>query len=77
MNANDDSTLCIADGEDVHALFAKVRCPALVIHGDLDMCEPAERADILAKALGADQLTLTGAGHLPMAREPVAVNLAI
>ena len=77
MNTNDDASLCVADGEDVRSLFAKVHCPALVIHGDLDACEPAERADILAEALHADQLTLIGAGHLPMAREPVAVNLAI
>jgi pimeloyl-ACP methyl ester carboxylesterase len=66
-----------ASREETLAVVDRVRCPALVIHGTEDRCQPAARADLLAERLGAEQVTLVGAGHLPMAREPVAVNLAI
>ena len=76
MNASRDAPICVESAEDVHALLAAVRCPVLVINGDEDRCQPAERAALFAAATGADRLTLVGAGHLPMAREPVEVNLA-
>jgi pimeloyl-ACP methyl ester carboxylesterase/predicted glycosyltransferase len=69
--------VCVGSADETAALLAEVHCPALVINGDADRCQPASRADFLAAALGAEQVTLVGAGHLPMAREPVAVNLAI
>ncbi|MGZ8751331.1 MAG: alpha/beta fold hydrolase, partial [Pseudonocardia sp.] len=75
--ATSDASLSVGSAEEVQTLLAGVRCPALVVHGDADLCQPPARADILATALGAEQVTLEGAGHLPMAREPVAVNLAI
>jgi pimeloyl-ACP methyl ester carboxylesterase/predicted glycosyltransferase len=77
QNAIRDAPQSVNDADDVYALLAKVSCPALVIHGDEDACQPARRAEILAEVLGADRITLFGAGHLPMAREPVVVNLAI
>jgi pimeloyl-ACP methyl ester carboxylesterase/predicted glycosyltransferase len=75
--ADDHAPLGVADRGEALAVLARVRCPALVIHGDGDRCQPPARADALAEALGAEQVTLVGAGHLPMAREPVAVNRAI
>jgi pimeloyl-ACP methyl ester carboxylesterase/predicted glycosyltransferase len=75
--SSDNAALGVENREQVLALLARVHCPALVIHGDEDRCQPPARAGALAEAIGAEQLTLAGAGHLPMAREPVAVNLAI
>ena len=69
--------ICVDTVDDVKALLAGVHCPAVVIVGTDDRCIPPARADFLAEALGAEQLSLVGAGHLPMAREPIAVNLAI
>src|SRR4051812_21605820 len=75
--AEDYSDFGVADRDGTLAVLARVRCPALVVHGDDDRCQPPARADAIAEAIGAEQVTLVGAGHLPMAREPVAVNLAI
>jgi pimeloyl-ACP methyl ester carboxylesterase/predicted glycosyltransferase len=63
--------------DDVKAVLAAVRCPLLVISADENRCVPAERATRLAELAGADLLTLHGAGHLAMARDPVVVNHAI
>jgi pimeloyl-ACP methyl ester carboxylesterase/predicted glycosyltransferase len=77
QNAIRDAPQSVSDADDVYAVLAKVNCPALVIHGDEDACQPSRRAEILAEVLGADRITIVGAGHLPMCREPVTVNLAI
>jgi pimeloyl-ACP methyl ester carboxylesterase/predicted glycosyltransferase len=77
QNAIHDAPQSVSGADDVYDLLAQVTCPALVIHGDEDACQPQRRAEILAEVLGADRITLVGAGHLPMAREPVEVNLAI
>jgi pimeloyl-ACP methyl ester carboxylesterase/predicted glycosyltransferase len=77
QNLIDDAPLCVDSDAEVRALLNKVPCPTLVIHGDEDACQPPQRAEILAEETGGDLITLVGAGHLPMAREPVEVNLAI
>lgn len=77
QNAIHDAPKSLRTEDDVRALVAGVRCPVLVIDGDEDRCQPRERAAILADLVGATRITIEGAGHLPMAREPVAVNLAI
>jgi len=56
---------------------AKVRCPCLVIHGSEDRIIDPSVGEGLAAALGADLLVLDGAGHNPLARDPVRLNLAI
>jgi pimeloyl-ACP methyl ester carboxylesterase len=60
--------------EDARALCERVRCPVLVIHGDLDNCQTRERATAVAELTGGTLVTLEGAGHLPQARHPVKVN---
>jgi pimeloyl-ACP methyl ester carboxylesterase/predicted glycosyltransferase len=55
-------------------LCAQVRCPTLVLHGDQDRIRPLAQGRALAEATGGDLVTLEGAGHLPTARDPVAVN---
>ncbi len=67
----------VDDREQALAVLERVRCPVLVVHGDDDRCQPPARAELLAEVTGGERLTLGGAGHLPMAREPVAVNRAI
>jgi pimeloyl-ACP methyl ester carboxylesterase len=55
----------------------QVRCPVTVIHGTNDkICSPAD-GEILAEVTGGRFIPIEGAGHLPMARKPVAVNLLL
>ena len=65
------------DEEAIHDLCARVRCPVLVIHGDQDAVSPHARGAALARATAGRLVTLEGAGHLPLARDPVRVNLLL
>jgi pimeloyl-ACP methyl ester carboxylesterase len=60
--------------EEARALCERVRCPVLVLHGDLDACQIRERSTAVAELTGGTLVTLEGAGHLPQARHPVKVN---
>ena len=53
------------------------RCPVLVVHGDDDQISPVRRGRALAEATGGALVVLEGAGHIPMARDPVKVNLLL
>ena len=65
-----------ADGRAL--LFARrVRCPALVIHGDDDHISRWAVGERLARELHAPVLTIAGGGHAPQARWPVLVDRAI
>jgi pimeloyl-ACP methyl ester carboxylesterase len=55
----------------------RVRCPVLVIHGDSDQIRPHAQGVALADATPGTLVTLKGAGHFPMVRDPVRVNLLI
>jgi pimeloyl-ACP methyl ester carboxylesterase/predicted glycosyltransferase len=77
MIAEDFSAPGVADRAGTLDVLARVRCPSLVIYGDEDRCQPAARFEAVAEAIGAEVLTIAGGGHLPMAREPIAVNRAI
>ena len=52
-------------------------CPVLVIHGRDDAVRPYTRGARLAELAGGELVVLEGSGHLPHARDPVAVNLLI
>ncbi|MGZ4389596.1 MAG: alpha/beta fold hydrolase, partial [Gaiellaceae bacterium] len=56
---------------------ARIRCPVLVIHGDEDRIRPHAQGAALAELTGGTLVTLEGSGHLPMARDPVKVNLLL
>ena len=56
---------------------ARVRCPALVIHGDGDRIRPHAQGAALAEATRATLVTLEGSGHFPQARDPAKVNLLL
>ena len=58
-------------------LAAAVRCPVLVLHGPDDRIVDFSCGAALARATGGTLLSLEGSGHLPHARDPVRVNLAL
>ncbi len=63
--------------EPIRETCARIVCPTLVIHGDLDLVRPHAQGRALAEATGGELVTLTGAGHMPMGRDPVKVNLLL
>jgi pimeloyl-ACP methyl ester carboxylesterase len=65
------------DEATVRGWCAASRCPVLVVHGDDDQISPARRGRSLAEATGGALVVLEGAGHIPMARDPVKVNLLL
>jgi pimeloyl-ACP methyl ester carboxylesterase len=67
-----EAPLPFASEEEARELCRRVRCPVLVVHGELDGCQPRERA--VAELTGGRLVALEGAGHLPQARHPVKVN---
>lgn len=56
---------------------ARVRCPTLVIHGAEDDVVPVAHGAALAELTGGTLVELDGSGHIPLARDPVRVNLLI
>jgi pimeloyl-ACP methyl ester carboxylesterase/predicted glycosyltransferase len=63
--------------EEDEALYRAVRCPVLVLHGDQDRIVPPARGRLAAELTGATLVTMEGSGHLPLARDPVRVNLLL
>ena len=57
--------------------YERIRCPVLVIHGEIDTVVPIEKGRLVAQLCGADFLEVTGAGHAPHLRYPAAVNRAM
>jgi pimeloyl-ACP methyl ester carboxylesterase/predicted glycosyltransferase len=72
-----DAPFSAASQEETEAQLARIGCPVLTIHGQLDRCQPWARGERVAQLTGGEFLLLEGAGHLPNAREPVVVNRAI
>lgn len=54
-----------------------VASPVLAIHGDHDMISPPSRGQRIAELTGGEYVVLEGAGHIPLARDPVKINLLI
>jgi pimeloyl-ACP methyl ester carboxylesterase len=77
MLLHNDGPLASSSREETEALLRRVSCPVLVIHGQQDRCQPFARGERVAELTGGELLVLEGAGHVPMAREPVVVNHAI
>jgi len=61
--------------EEAEELCRKVRCPVLVIHGDLDECQQPAKGEAFAKLTGGRLVMLEGAGHMTPGRDPVKINL--
>ena len=66
-------------GATVHSVrdCAGLTCPVLVIHGTDDRIMPAEQGQRVAELTGGDLVLLEGAGHGPIGRQPVRLNLLI
>ena len=62
------------DRDTVLAWCARSDGPVLVLHGDDDRISPVSRGEALAEATGGEFVVLQGAGHIPLARDPVKVN---
>ncbi len=65
------------DRDEVLEACSRVRCPVLVIHGCEDAISPHERGRQFAEAMGGSLVSIQGAGHIPLARDPVKVNLLL
>lgn len=65
------------DVNTYRAWAERIRCPVLLIHGTDDYIVPIAVSEELARITGAELVTLKGSGHIPLAREPVKVNLLI
>ena len=52
-------------------------CPVLAVHGSRDRISPASRSERIAELTGGEHVVMRGAGHIPLARDPVKVNLLI
>jgi pimeloyl-ACP methyl ester carboxylesterase/predicted glycosyltransferase len=55
----------------------RISTPVVLIHGDDDRVSPVKRSEILARLTGGELITVEGGGHIPNARDPVAVNLRL
>jgi pimeloyl-ACP methyl ester carboxylesterase/predicted glycosyltransferase len=60
-----------------HEWASRVSVPTLFIHGSDDLNGPLGRVERLARDTGGELVVLDGAGHIPLARDPVRVNRLI
>jgi pimeloyl-ACP methyl ester carboxylesterase/predicted glycosyltransferase len=59
------------------AMYRKIRCPVLMIHGDNDQIQPHDRAKLVSELIGAELATIPGGGHAPNSRFPAKCNALI
>src|SRR6478609_7934562 len=59
------------------AMYRKIKCPVLMIHGDNDRIQPYARAQLVAEVTGAELVTVEGGGHNPLGRIPAKCNTLI
>ena len=59
------------------AMYRRIRCPVLAIHGDDDQIQPYGRGKLIAELTGGELLTIPGGGHNPLGRYPAKCNAAI
>ena len=52
------------------AMYRRITCPMLIIHGDNDQIVPYARAQLVAEITGAELVTIPGGGHNPLAAIP-------
>lgn len=59
------------------AVYQKIQCPLLIIHGEEDKVVPFAKGRYLAEMLGAEFYPMPNCGHVPNGRYPVEVNRKI
>lgn len=69
-----DSTGAWPDRESAEQWCRAITSPVLSIHGDRDLISPVTRSQRIAEFTGGRSVVLEGAGHIPLARDPVPVN---
>ncbi|HEX6871280.1 MAG TPA: alpha/beta fold hydrolase, partial [Micromonosporaceae bacterium] len=72
-----ENTLGWPPSATVREWAGKVECPVLLLHGDDDRVSPLSRSEELAELTGGELVVIEGGGHLPLARDPVRVNLLL
>jgi 3-oxoadipate enol-lactonase len=72
-------TACCAAVMDVdtRTRLAQIRCPVLVIAGELDQGTPLEMSSALAKACGAELAVIEGASHLSAVEAPARFEAVV
>jgi len=63
--------------DDIARICAGVQCPVTVVHGSEDRIRSYREGERLAELTNGSFTRLDGAGHGPMARDPVRTNLMI
>ncbi len=56
------------------AMYRKIDCPVLVIHGYDDRIQPHARGQAVAERTGGEFITIAGGGHNPLGRVPAKCN---
>jgi pimeloyl-ACP methyl ester carboxylesterase len=59
------------------AMYRKIRCPLLALHGDDDRIQPCERGKLIAELSGGELVTIEGGGHNLLGRYPAKCNALI
>jgi pimeloyl-ACP methyl ester carboxylesterase len=65
------------DRDTLESWCARLAGPLLILHGSADQVVPLARSEALAGLTGGDLVVLEGGGHIPIARDPVQVNLLV
>ena len=71
-----DAAECLFERDDIDERLREIKCPALVLHGDLDAAIPIERGEKMASLLGGETSfhKVEGAGHSANLEKPKIVN---
>ena len=64
-------------GAQLQQIAGRVRCPVLVVQGELEQIVMPQWAEALARDTGGELLMFPDAGHHPGGRKPVAFNLLL
>jgi pimeloyl-ACP methyl ester carboxylesterase len=59
------------------AMYRRIRCPLLAIHGDDDRIQLHARGKLVAELSGGEFVTIPGGGHNPLGRFPAKCNALI
>jgi len=59
------------------AMYRKINCPVLMIHGDNDQIAPYANATLIAELMNAELVTIPDGGHDPLGRIPAKCNSLI
>jgi pimeloyl-ACP methyl ester carboxylesterase/predicted glycosyltransferase len=85
LDTDSDALIASVDGDDRppadspewQARLRSITCPVMVVHGTDDRIAPVERGAEVAELTGGSLVRIQSAGHAPMARDPVQVNLLL